>query len=128
VYERKTVVAWNLAIVAPVVLDTFAVLAAVLYRPLALRITILGIWRNSFYVTNSHFYPEGFMKLFKYAGYQSLALWTDLVHRNVSDLKSDDDTGSVTGTVAIKGVHNNNGLGWGRMIARSWSLIHQLVF
>jgi hypothetical protein len=54
------------------------------------------------------------MKLFKYVGYQSLAPWTDLIHIDVSDLKSDDDTARVTGAIAIKGVHNNNVAGPGK--------------
>ena len=69
---------------------------------------------NSIYVTNDHFYREGFMKLFEDIGYQSFAPWTDLVHFDISDVKAKDDTAGITGTVAIKGIHNNNGLGRGK--------------
>jgi hypothetical protein len=47
-------VAKTLVTVGPVVLGKFAVLAVVLYRPLALRITVLGIWRNFTSIKSIH--------------------------------------------------------------------------
>jgi hypothetical protein len=69
---------------------------------------------RSFYVTNDHFYREGAMKLFEDIAYGTLAPWTDLVHVEITDLHSKDDAAGVKATVAIKGLHNNNGLSRGR--------------
>lgn len=76
---------------------------------------------NEIYVTNDHYYREGLMKLVEDVAYGTIAPWTDLIHLHISDPISPnngamaaDDTTGVTGTVAVKGIHSNNGLGHGR--------------
>jgi hypothetical protein len=68
---------------------------------------------NEFYVTHDHYYREGPKKLIEDIGYD-LAPWTDIIHISLSSLQSEDDTANITATVAIKGLHNNNGLGRGK--------------
>jgi hypothetical protein len=75
---------------------------------------ILARDSHTFYVTNEHYYREGHMRLFEDIAYQHLAPWTDLVHIEVSDLHTKNDSESVNATVAIKGLHSNNGLARGR--------------
>jgi hypothetical protein len=70
--------------------------------------------KRSFYVTNDHLYREGVMKLVEDIAYGTVAPWTDLVHIEVSDLGATDDTAGINASVAIKGLHNNNGLARGK--------------
>jgi hypothetical protein len=77
--------------------------------------------RNEIYVTNDHFYRDGVMRLIEDLAYGKTAP-TDLIHLKIADpitqtLKSGgevDDMAGVIGTVANKGIHNNNGLGRGK--------------
>ncbi|KAF7714533.1 Uncharacterized protein PECH_008424 [Penicillium ucsense] len=76
---------------------------------------------HEIYVTNDHFYRDGVMRLIEDLAYGKTAP-TDLIHLKITDtliqtLKSGgdvDDTAGVVGTVANKGIHNNNGLGHGK--------------
>jgi hypothetical protein len=76
---------------------------------------------NEIYVTNDHFYRDGVMRLIEDLAYGKTAP-TDLIHLKIADpitqpLKSGgevDDMAGVIGTVANKGIHNNNGLGCGK--------------
>ena len=54
------------------------------------------------------------MKLIEDVAYQNLAPWTDLIHLEISNLNAKNATASITGTIAKKGIHNNNGLGRGK--------------
>lgn len=76
---------------------------------------------HEIYVTNDHFYRDGVMRLVEDLAYGKTAP-TDLIHLKIADpitqtLKSGgevDDMAGVIGTVANKGIHNNNGLGHGK--------------
>ncbi|KAJ5489528.1 hypothetical protein N7539_004418 [Penicillium diatomitis] len=76
---------------------------------------------HEIYVTNDHFYRDGVMRLIEDLAYGKTAP-TDLIHLKITDpftqtLKSGgdvDDTAGVVGTLANKGIHNNNGLGHGK--------------
>jgi hypothetical protein len=70
--------------------------------------------QHSFYVTNDHLYREGVMKLVEDIAYGTLAPWTDLIHVEISDLRAKDETAEINAAVAIKGLHNNNGLARGK--------------
>jgi hypothetical protein len=69
---------------------------------------IFAISPASFYVTNDHYYPEGHMRTVEdlYSG----ARWSNIVHVRTS---GDGPSGSKT-TIAMTGLHNNNGLGHGK--------------
>lgn len=54
------------------------------------------------------------MKLVEDIAYGTLAPWTDLVHVDISEPNARDDSAGIHVSVAIKGLHNNNGLGRGR--------------
>jgi hypothetical protein len=54
------------------------------------------------------------MKLVEDIAYGKLAPWTDLVHVEITNLRAKNETADINVTVAIKGLHNNNGLGHGR--------------
>lgn len=66
---------------------------------------------RSVYVTNDHFYRAGQMRSIEDIWYY--ARWTDTVHFQIEDLESKDDTAGFTASVALTGLHNNNGLGRG---------------
>src|SRR5690242_19899925 len=68
---------------------------------------------TSLYVTNDHRYRyHGLMRAFEdlYFG----AKWTQVVHIRLNSLAAAEPTAGVTATVALSGMHNNNGLGHGR--------------
>lgn len=69
---------------------------------------IFAVSPVSFYVTNDHYYPEGHMRTVEdlYFG----ARWSNIVHVRTSD----DGPSSSGTTIAMTGLHNNNGLGHGR--------------
>lgn len=66
---------------------------------------------KSFYVTNDHFYRGGQMRAVEDVWYY--ARWSDTIHVQIDDLRSTDPTAGFTATVALTGLHNNNGLGRG---------------
>jgi hypothetical protein len=67
---------------------------------------------SSFYVTNDHFYADGHMRHVEdlYPG----ATWSNTLHVQVKDLAATDPSAQVEATVALTGLHMNNGLGHGR--------------
>jgi hypothetical protein len=69
----------------------------------------------SIFVTNDHHYREGVMRLVEDIAYLPLAPWTDLIHLEMQDPNNaaGDPEASILGNTAIKGLHNNNGLGHG---------------
>ena len=74
---------------------------------------ILAVSATEFYVTNDHFYVDGFRRALEDFGVPGFSKHTDLIHVSLSSLKSVDDSAELTALVAIKGIHNNNGLGRG---------------
>jgi hypothetical protein len=75
------------------------------------------------YVTNDHVYRDGLMRLVEDLSYGSLVQQTDLIHLKLTTslaatrdekMKTDDDTVGVVATIANMGIHNNNGLAYGR--------------
>jgi hypothetical protein len=72
---------------------------------------------TSLYVTNDHYYREGFMRHLEdfYFG----AKWTNVIHVKISDLSPpiNDPSASIDASVALSGLHNNNGLGHGKSAA-----------
>ncbi|KAH2656763.1 hypothetical protein KXV32_002166 [Aspergillus fumigatus] len=67
---------------------------------------------NSFYVTNDHYYREGYGRLIE--DLIPAAKWSSIVHVLIQDLKSKDADKGIDATVALTGLHSNNGLGHGR--------------
>lgn len=69
---------------------------------------------TAFFVTNDHFYATGSMRQLEDVFHG--AKWSDTVFVEIEGpLKPVADSGeSVTGNVALTGLHNNNGLGQGR--------------
>lgn len=68
----------------------------------------------SLYVTNDHLNRHhGFMRSFEdlYPG----AKWTGIIHVRLESLTAAASTAGVTAEVALSGMHNNNGLGHGRL-------------
>ena len=77
---------------------------------------ILAISEKEFYVTNDHYYREGFMRKMEdmnmpYTNKKTTTVFVTVDSLTVGDKK--DDTTGVTAVVAIAGIHNNNGLGRG---------------
>ena len=74
---------------------------------------IVALSPNSFFVTNDHFYREGFMR--QVEDLIGAAKWTNTVHVALETLSSaESDAQGVKASVALNGMHNNNGLGHGR--------------
>lgn len=69
---------------------------------------IVAVSPTSFYVTNDHHYREGHLRLLEdvYSG----ATWSTVIHVR---LLADSDS-PAEASVAVSGLHNNNGLGHGR--------------
>lgn len=65
----------------------------------------------SFYVTNDHFYRGGIRRHIE-DGIPA-AKWSSIVHVQIGDLKSADGRSGFDATVALTGLHNNNGLSHG---------------
>ena len=72
---------------------------------------IFATSETGFYVTNDHFYREGFMRQLEDVLEQNTAPWSDTVHVKVLDLKSIDPEKSLEISMVLTGLHNNNGLG-----------------
>ncbi|RHZ70566.1 hypothetical protein CDV55_108501 [Aspergillus turcosus] len=67
---------------------------------------------NSFYVTNDHYYREGYKRMVE--DIIPAAKWSSIIQVQIQDLKSKDADKGIDATVALTGLHNNNGLGHGR--------------
>ena len=75
---------------------------------------IYATGKDEFYVTNDHYYREGKLRLLEDLSPPELFGWTDTVFVKVNSPKSGDDgEAGLTVTQALKGIHNNNGLGHG---------------
>lgn len=75
---------------------------------------IVALSPSSFLVTNDHFYREGGMRALEDLYYG--ATWSTTVYAEFSadGDKTQRDTDGVKASVALSGLHNNNGLGRGR--------------
>ncbi|GIC86519.1 uncharacterized protein Aud_002893 [Aspergillus udagawae] len=67
---------------------------------------------NSFYVTNDHYYRGGYKRLIE--DVIPTAKWSSIIQVQIQDLKSKDAGKGIDASVALTGLHNNNGLGHGR--------------
>jgi hypothetical protein len=74
---------------------------------------IYAVSSTEFYVTNDHHYRDGLIRFFEDIGYQSLAPWTTTVHVSLTNLNTLNASADFAATVALSGLHNNNGLGHG---------------
>jgi len=75
---------------------------------------IFAVSPTSFFVTNDHYYREGVLRLVESIFYG--AKWSNVIHvefQDVTDGSFRDDDHGVRASVAIEGLHNNNGLGHG---------------
>ena len=75
---------------------------------------IVAITPSSFYVTNDHVHYEGLKRTWEDVGTQSTAPITDLVFFELDSMTTKDAAAAVKARIALKEVHNNNGLGRGR--------------
>jgi hypothetical protein len=66
----------------------------------------------SFYVTNDHFYREGFKRHIE--DIVPAAKWSNIVHIQLDSLQSEQAEAGVDAKLALTGLHNNNGLGHGQ--------------
>jgi hypothetical protein len=73
---------------------------------------IVALSSNSFYVTNDHHYREGILRQIEDVYYG--AKWSNTIFVEITDLTSQDATAGMKASVALTGLHNNNGLGHGR--------------
>lgn len=67
---------------------------------------------TSFFVTDDHYYPEGLLRDLEdmYHG----AKWSKMLHVEIGNLNGADAEEAITVSVALTGLHNNNGLARGR--------------
>ncbi|KAF7538098.1 hypothetical protein G7054_g3264 [Neopestalotiopsis clavispora] len=74
---------------------------------------ILALSPQRFLVTNDHHYRDGFMRHLEEI--LPTAAWTETIDVELSDLlAAEADKGILKSSVALEGIHNNNGLGRGR--------------
>ncbi|OJJ43373.1 hypothetical protein ASPZODRAFT_19459 [Penicilliopsis zonata CBS 506.65] len=66
---------------------------------------------SSFLVTNDHFYRDGAMRTVE--DVVTACRWTNIIHVQIEEMHSLDATGGIRATEALRGLHNNNGLGHG---------------
>ncbi|KOC07213.1 serum paraoxonase/arylesterase family protein [Aspergillus flavus AF70] len=66
----------------------------------------------SFYVTNDHFYRDGFKRHIE--DLFPAAKWSNIVHVQLDSLESEQAETGVDAKVALTGLQNNNGLGHGQ--------------
>ncbi|KAF4122885.1 Serum paraoxonase arylesterase family protein [Geosmithia morbida] len=71
---------------------------------------IFALSPHSIYVTNDHYHREGLRRKVEdlYAGNK----WSNTVHVHIDELSKVDPTLGLNASVAITGLHNNNGLGY----------------
>lgn len=67
---------------------------------------------DTFYVTNDHYYREGVMRQIEDVYYA--AKWSTTIFVQIKDMASKDSEAGIEASVALTGLHNNNGLGHGR--------------
>ncbi|KAJ4140633.1 hypothetical protein NW765_015910 [Fusarium oxysporum] len=73
---------------------------------------IVALSPTSFYVTNDHHYREGLMRQVEDMYYG--AKWSNTIYVEITDTTSKESTSGFNASVALTGLHNNNGLGHGR--------------
>ncbi|CZR47794.1 uncharacterized protein FPRO_13461 [Fusarium proliferatum ET1] len=73
---------------------------------------IVALSPTSFYVTNDHQYREGLMRQVEDMYYG--AKWSNTIYVEITDTASKDSTAGFSASVALTGLHNNNGLGHGK--------------
>ncbi|KAM0321953.1 hypothetical protein ACHAPQ_009206 [Fusarium lateritium] len=73
---------------------------------------IAAVSPTSFYVTNDHYYREGFLRQIEDVYYGGK--WTNTIFVQIKDMKAKDSTAGIEASVALAGLHNNNGLGHGK--------------
>ncbi|KAK7215691.1 hypothetical protein V2G26_003694 [Clonostachys chloroleuca] len=66
---------------------------------------------TSIYVTNDHHYTEGYLRQVEAA--ISAARWSNTVRVQIDDWSSSDPQAGINASIALTGLHNNNGLGHG---------------
>lgn len=76
---------------------------------------VLALSPTSFFVSNDHYFRQGLLRSVEmlYFG----AKWTDVIHVNFDELADGafrNDDHLVTASVAVGGIHNTNGLAFGR--------------
>lgn len=69
---------------------------------------------TSFYVTSDHVFREGWRRLYEEISTQRTGPSASTIHVEVLDMETKDPTSGIRTTVALKQIHNNNGLGRGR--------------
>jgi hypothetical protein len=67
---------------------------------------------SSFYVTNDHHYREGILRQIEDVYYGGK--WSTTIFVQITDLTLQDAVAGFNASVALTGLHNNNGLGHGR--------------
>jgi len=72
---------------------------------------IFAISPTEFYVTNDHYYREGDMRIIEELFTAYLAGWSDILHVQINEPTSPNPSSGTHITFALKGLHNNNGLG-----------------
>ncbi|KAF4946707.1 hypothetical protein FGADI_10911 [Fusarium gaditjirri] len=73
---------------------------------------IVALSPTSFYVTNDHHYREGLMRQIEDVYYG--AKWSNTIYVEITDTNSKVSTAGFNASIALTGLHNNNGLGHGR--------------
>ncbi|EMT65699.1 hypothetical protein NOF04DRAFT_16799 [Fusarium oxysporum II5] len=73
---------------------------------------IVALSPTSFYVTNDHHYREGLMRQVEDMYYG--AKWSNTIYVEITDTTSKESTSGFNASVALTGLHNNNGLDHGR--------------
>lgn len=74
---------------------------------------LVAVSSDSFYITNDHYYREGFMRGVEELGEYHSTAWSDISYVMFNGSKQPDL--GVTATTALVGLHNNNGLGRGQL-------------
>ena len=79
---------------------------------------VYSVWNEgqdnpSFWVTNDHYYREGYLRMAEDVLEHHTAAWTDLMHIQIEKMHAKGAEDGITVTQALKRMHNNNGLGHG---------------
>ncbi|XP_044714418.1 arylesterase domain-containing protein [Hirsutella rhossiliensis] len=75
---------------------------------------ILALSPTSFFVTNDHYYRDGWLRMLEDLYYEAKWSTTLYVEFSASAGSPTDDSYNVKASVALAGLHNNNGLGHGK--------------
>ena len=67
---------------------------------------------HAIYVTNDHYYRQGFLRLVE--DVMTTSYWADVIHLEISDLNAKDAAEGIKATVATQPMQNPNGLGHGK--------------